>query len=395
MKITFGKGSELVWDFEDGDVSKFLGIDEMLDWAEANGAKAPIQNDGNFSDNTDAETFLSTEVVRNGKYALGVTLDYTNATFASWSYNMFFYTGESVVLRDVANGMNATTFGMWVYIPEGAAGLAMQIQGYKNPDGTGGTGAHFYFTTVSGAKKNLNSCTEADIPESRWVYATCDLTSFGDFFATYDPYGTNGREPSFIRFYVKPMAAATLTFYFDDFTLDYSSAVDDRVLPTISDVSYATQDESKELANGATIDGNRVAFSAVVADNIKLDNATGKIYVDGIELNNVTVSGKYLTTTENVTLKPGVHTVAFEIKDTLGNTAKVTRTFTVAGTASVTLSGHNDSGKKAEYGSVYYVDVNVADITSVNKMTVTLALQTANTWETQGIGSAFCYLLFE
>ena len=30
---------------------------------------------------------------------------------------MFFYTGDVVVLRDVANGMNATTFGMWVYIP--------------------------------------------------------------------------------------------------------------------------------------------------------------------------------------------------------------------------------------------------------------------------------------
>ncbi len=397
LKVTYGKGSEIVFDFEDGDVSNFLGVDEMYDWAEEVGASAPIQSNSNYSENTDSETFLSSDIVRNGNYALGVTLDYTDATFASWSYNMFFYTGDVVVLRDVANGKNATTFGMWVYIPEGAAGLAMQIQGYKNLDGTGGTGAHFMFTTTSGAVKNLNSCTEADIPESRWVYATVDLTQFGDFFATYNPYGTNGREPSFIRFYIKPTTAATLTFYFDDFTLDYSSAVDDRVLPTITDTSYTTQDESVALNNGAVINGNSISFSAVVADNIKLDNATGKIYVDGNVLENVAVSGKYLATTSNVILTSGVHTVAFEIKDTLGNAMKVTRTFTVAGDPAVVLDGHNDGGFKPgddanaegapapEYGSVYYVDINVADITAINTMNVALGLQTGNTWEPQGI----------
>ena len=385
LKVTFGKGSEVVLDFEDGDISNFLGMDEMYDWAEKVGASAPIQSNGNYSDDADSETFLSTDIVRNGKYALGVTLDYTDAQFAEWSYNMFFYVGEPIVLRDVANGKNATTFGMWVYIPEGGAGLAMQIQGFKNPDGTGGTGAHFYFTTVSGVKKNLNSCTEADIPESRWVYATVDLTSFGDFFATYDPFGTNGREPSFIRYYVKPTTAAKLTFYFDDFTLDYSSAVDDRVLPTITETAYTTQDESVALANGAVINGNNVSFSAVVADNMKLDNATGKIYVDGVELSNVSVSGKYLITDTPVALASGVHTVKFEIKDTLGNTAAVYRTFTIVGDAAVTLGGHNDSGLMPEYDSIYYVDINVADLANVNKVTTELKLQSANTWEPQGM----------
>ncbi len=385
LKVTYGKGSEIVFDFEDGDISNFLGVDEMYDWAEEVGATAPIQSNGNYSDNTDSETFLSENIVRNGKYSLGVTLDYTDAEFASWSYNMFFYTGESIVLRDVANGINATTFGMWVYIPKGAAGLAMQIQGFNNPDGTGGTGGHFYFTTTSGAVKNLNSCTEADIPESRWVYATVDLLQFGNYFATYNPFGQNGREPSFIRFYIKPTTAANLTFYFDDFTLDYSSAVDDRVLPSISNVSYTTQDESVDLNNGTVINGNSISFSAVVADNIKLDNATGKIFVDGNLLDNVTVSGKYLATSSNVILAAGEHIVSFEIKDTIGNLARVTRTFTVAGDAAITLGGHNVSGQMPEYGSVYYVDINVADITSVNKVTTTIALQTGNTWEPQGI----------
>ncbi len=387
LTVAYGKGSEILFDFEDGDVSKFLGVDEMYDWAKENGAAAPIQSNSNYSSDADSETFLSTDIVRNGDYSLGVTLDYTDAQFASWSYNMFFHTGESIVLRDVANGNSATTLGMWVYIPEGAAGLAMQIQGCSKPDGSGGTGGHFNFTTVNGAVKNLNSCTEEDIPESRWVYATVDLTQFGDYFATYPPFGKTGREPSFIRFYIKPTAAANLTFYFDDFTLDYSSAVEDRVLPTITDICYADADTAIALENNATLKSEALTFSAIVSDNVKLDNSTAKILVDGNALSNVSVSGKYLAS-EQVSLIPGVHTVTFEIADTLGNLSRVTRTFTVAGTAPVTLSGHNDSGTLAEVDSVYYVDVNVADISNINKVTTDLKLQTANTWEPEGISVA-------
>ena len=399
LKVEFGKGSEIVFDFEDGDISNFMGVDEMYDWAKENGAAAPIQSNGNYSEDADSATFLATTAnggkVRNGNNALGVTLDYTDAQFASWSYNMFFYTGEPVILRDVANGMNATTFGMWVYIPEGAAGLAMQIQGTSKPDYSNNTGAHFYFTTTSGAVKNLNSCTEADIPESRWVYATCDLTAFGDFFATFNPYGEVGREPSFIRFYVKPTTAANLTFYFDDFTLDYSSAVDDRVLPTISEVSYATQDEAKELANGTTIVGNTVTFTANVADNQKLNAETGIILVDGIAVE-TSVSGKVISS-EAVTLTSGTHTVIYEIQDALGNPARAIRTFTVAGDAAISLSGHNDGGFKPgdlataegapapEYGSVYYMDLMAAGFGSLKSVTTTLKLQSANTWEPAGI----------
>lgn len=399
--VVFGKGSEIIYDFEDGNISSFLGVDEMYDWAEETGAPAPIQSNGNYSEDADSETFLATREnggqVRNGDHALGVTLDYTDAQFASWSYNMFFHTGEAVVLRDVANGKAATTFGMWVYIPEGAAGLAMQLTAYvgKTSEAVSGTQIHFYFTTVSGAVKNLNSCTEADIPESRWVYATCDLTA-NDYVSLVDPMSkAYGREPCFIRFYVKPTTAAMLNFYFDDFALDYSSAVDDRVLPTITGVSYATQDTAVELNNGATVNGNAITFTANVADNQALAIETGKILVDGIALN-TTVSGKVMSSAEAI-LTSGDHTVTFEIKDRLGNPAKVTRTFTVAGEAPITLGGHNDGGFKPgddankegapapEYDSVYYVDLKAADIANLSSITATLLLQSANTWEPAGM----------
>jgi len=390
LKVTYGKGSEIIWNFEDGTNGGFVGFDEAKQHSIDNGINNTLVGSdplaGQFSEQVDGDTFVSTDIVRNGKYALGWNIDNTDAGFAGWTYNVIFNIGETIVLRDVANGKNATALGMWLYIPEGAAGLAFQSQLYvKNADGTYSCKQdHFTFTTVSGVVKNLNSCTEADIPESRWVYASINLTAYDYVCTPVVTDESNSRSPSFIRTYIKPMVPAVHTFYIDDITLDYSSAVDDRVLPTITDTAYTTQDESVALENGATINGNSVSFSAVVADNIKLDNATGKIYIDGNTLSNVTVSGKYLAS-EAVTLLSGAHTVKFEIKDTLGNTAVVIRNFTIAGDAAVTLGGHNDSGAKPEYDSVYYADVNVADITNINKLSVSILLQDANTWEPEGM----------
>ncbi len=389
--VTYGKGSEIMFSFENGEHENFLGVDEMYAWANATGAPAPIQGNGNYSDNADSVVFLadkSNGQVKNGDHALGVTLDYTEAEFAGWSYNMFFHTFTEVedrVLRDVANGKNATTFGMWVYIPEGAAGLAMQLQGCSKPDGTGGTGGHFYFTTTSGAVKNLNSCTEADIPASRWVYATCDLTQFGDYFALYNPYGNTGREPSFIRFYVKPTVAADLTFYFDDFTLDYSSAVDDRMLPSITNIEYAAGDVSAELGDGANINAAGAAFSAVVADvgNAGLNTASAQIFLDGNPVDTI-VSGKKIVTANDLTLSDGPHTVTFEIADNLGNYNQVSKTFTVNGAKEkgvVYLDGHNDSGAMPEYDSVYYVDIKTSAAETVDYVEANIQLNTANKWE--------------
>ena len=133
----------------------------------------------------------------------------------------------------------------------------------------------------------------------------------------------NSRSPSFIRTYVKPDTADVVTFYIDDITLDYSSAVDDRVLPTITNPTYSTSDTAVALENGVTISGSNFAFSATVADNAALDTTSGKITVDGIEIKS-SVAGGTLSSTEDVVLGAGEHYVAFEIKDELGNPMKIT-----------------------------------------------------------------------
>ncbi|MEE1327825.1 MAG: hypothetical protein UHS47_04705, partial [Oscillospiraceae bacterium] len=392
--IEFGKGSEVIFDFEDGDKAGFMGFEEAKKWSQENGVNNTLVGTnplaGQFNEYLSSTTFAATAEqggqVRNGDYALAWRLDNTDASFASWSYNVLFNTGDTVVLRDVANGMKATTLGMWVYIPEGAPGLAFQSQLYVPAEGGSYSCKqdHFMFTSAAtGKRTNLNSATEADIPESRWVYMSIDISKY-DYLCMPDASDErNSRSPSFVRTYVKPTAPAELTFYIDDITLDYSSAVDDRVLPTITAPTYSTSDTAVALNNGTVINGNKVAFSATVADNAALDMTSGKIYIDGVEVRPA-VDSRGLSTAADAILTAGAHTVTFEIKDELGNPARLTRTFTVAGDAAVELSGHNDSGETPKAQSVYYVDINVADLANTKKLVAQLKLNNANTWETKG-----------
>ncbi len=398
--IEFGKGSEVIWDFEDGDRAGFVGYAEAKDWCEENGVKhglfdSPYPHGGQMDAFTVAATLMGSSAnggqIKNGDYALAWRFDNTDPDFEAWSYYYLYNIGETVVLRDVANGKKATALGMWVYVPEDAfvtsSGTGFSFQSYlwvKNADGTFSPwGQHFMFTSAAtGKQTNLNSATNADIPESRWVYMSVDISKY-DYVCTSVATDSNAMSPAFLRSYAKPKYANQVTFYIDDITLDYSSAVDDRVLPTITNPTYSTADTAVALNNGATVNGNKIAFSATVADNAALDLTSGKIIVDGVEVK-TTIAGNMLSSAEDVALVAGTHTVAFEIKDELGNPAKLVRTFTVAGDAVVELGGHNDSGEAPKAQSVYYVDINVADLASVNKLVATLKLQTANTWETKG-----------
>ncbi|MBQ3069419.1 MAG: phosphodiester glycosidase family protein, partial [Clostridia bacterium] len=392
MNVTFGKGSEILFDFEDNDLHGFVGFDEAKAWSAENGVDNTLVGadplGGQCSNEVDGYTWVASKEnggkVKNGDYALAFTADNTMANFAQWTYNVLFNVEGPVVLRDVANGKNAVALGMWLYIPEGAAGMAFQSQFFtKTATGYNHVQTHFTFTTANGTEKNLNSCTEADIPESRWVYAKVALT--GNYVCTADPTDTtSARSPSFLRTYVKPTSPMKLTFFIDDITLDYSSAVDDRVLPTISDLTYATADTALALENNAAISSNTLAFSATIADNAALNYNTATITVDGKALDNVTASGKTLSSGD-VTLANGEHVVVFEVQDMLGNLARAERKFTVGTGAAVSLGGHNDSGAPAEVDSIYYIDLKAEDMASVEKMTAVLKLQNANTWDLDAV----------
>ena len=403
--ITYGKGSETLWDFEDGDVSNWYGGDnDVKEWLTENGVAEEDQlktliSGGQISYSEQSHTFLSTKEnggqVHNGNNALGVSFDFRNVEFNSWTYALLYNVQDQYVLRDVANGKLATSLGMWCYVPEGfcnpagdtSGALAMQLTAYTNPEGTSGTQLNFQFYSENQKKRvSLNACTEADIPENRWVYLTADLTG-SDYYSLTAPKGTTYREPSFLRMYIKPTRAQVLTYYFDEFTLDYSSAVDDRDAPVITNPTYCLTDTNIAL-NNPVIGTNTVSFDANIADYAAsnsegLDYSSAAIYVDGVKLDGVSASGNTMGV-KNTVLTEGDHSVKFEICDKIGNCSSVTRKITVdtgSSKALVRLEGHNDKNNVPESGSVYYADLVASDITQIDTATATLKLNTANAWE--------------
>ena len=394
--VEFGKGSEILWSFDD-NVDGWLGNDKVNEWLTNAGVAEEDQlknliSAGQISDDVYTSTFYATNdnggKVHNGTGALGLQVDRTQCDYNNWTYALLFNVNEQVVLRDVANGKKATALGMWMYIPEdfhtdrNNASVAIQLTAYAgtSAETAKGTQIHFQYNG-----KNINGLTEADIPENRWIYVTANISG-SNYVALMEPTGTSYREPSFLRMYIKPSEAAKYSIYIDDITLDYSSAVDDREPPVISDVTYCVTDTNIAL-DGNTINSNTVSFNAKVADFVKnnaegLDYTSAKVYIDGLAMSGVKASNGAMSL-ENVVLSNGAHKVTFEIADKLGNATQVSKTFTIVAdnaASAITFGGHNDLGNVPEYDSVYYLDLVAADISKISSVTTEIALHTSSTW---------------
>lgn len=402
--VNLGLGSEVLWDFEDGDISDWVSTDAADKFMRDGGA--PVTTNGSFSTpfrtlfaggqiswSNKTYTHLSSAAAggqaHGGDKALAVTFDMKNTEFNSWVYSIIWNIQGNIVLRDVANGKAATKLGMWVYVPKGFytaknnGAMALQLTVQRGASATSALSGTQLNLQYNG--KNINALKEADIPENRWVYVTADLTG-ANFVKLVDPLNDVYRSPSFIRMYVKPSEAQELTYYFDDITLDYSSAVDDRTPPVISAPTYCTNDTNVDL-NGQTINTDTVSFNATVAD-AAASNASGlnyksaAIYIDGVKYA-AKASGSGMSL-ENVVLSNGTHSVKFEIADNLGNATTLTKTLTVdapAAKSAVRLSGHNDKNNTIEAGSVYYVDLVADAIEDVDSVQTTIKLQSAHEWE--------------
>ena len=410
--VNLGKGSEVLFNFEDGDISDWMGTDDTIAWLRANGVTNPLgtlKAGGQISECCKTTTFLSTREnggkVHNGNNALGINFDMTQVPFNTWVYGIVYNIKGNTVLRDVNNGKNATTFGMWMYAPEDfhqtAGKMAFQLTVYAGFDGshyvaansgkamsamTGTTGYGGNQITFKYNGKNINALSESDIPENRWIYATADISGW-DYVSLVDPIQDDYRSPSFLRTYIKPDVCRQITWYIDDITLDYSSAVDDRVPPTISNPQYATSDTNISFTDGVTITDVSAGFTATISDdNSGIDASTAAIYVDGNKVGTTKVTGNLISCSA-VSLGVGTHKVKFEIADKLGNYTTLTRTIVSATEdpymvyrTRIELDGHNDSGEAPMPGSVYYIDVCNSYSEGIGSAEFTLALNTANTW---------------
>ena len=382
-QIKLGKGSEVIFDFENGTTDGFnTGYAKYNYYLPKGGTFVATPENGK---------------VHSGSYSLGINIDYSNNQESGYQMTALY--------RGQAGKGNATYYpgvqsiGAWVYIPDEYVGLWMRWVLYPiteiNEDGTyteakdsitsnvmdggaGGTGVVYSFT------------------ESGWHYISCDLSKYKGL-AWYDGYYTmqfyiSDRDGASYNYYAKehPNINGNFTIYLDDITLDYSTAVDDREAPVFSGATYATptMSDASVLNEGASIADNTVDFAAAVADDTRKTNATGidgataRAYIDGNPVP-CTYSNGTITIDNSVTLTAGQHTVKFSVCDKQGNYASLIRNITITGgeASQIRVIAHDASLDRILFGSLYYVDVVADDVANVQSVTTTLNLDSMNKWE--------------
>ena len=408
IDLAFGKGSDVLFDFEDGDISDWHAKETIGAWyEEANQDRnKPLTNpcvDGTNTAHEDSYVFLASQEngghVRNGQYALGVRLNHSQADdLGAWIYDYLFYTGEEKVLRDVANGVNGIRLGMWIYNP-GVTNISIEMYPYCD----GGKTMNNSYASIQGQTVQAKYSTNYLVPESGWMYVYVNLSNKAD--TVVQTFGSNhnanatyhSRFPAMGRFITGGAIddPHDLILYIDDITLDYSNATDDRDAPVISNPSVSTDGSNDIALNGQTVTTNVLSFKANVAEvsanNMTgLDYSTAKIYIDGLDMsgNDGFSATNGILSLNNVSLSDGTHSVAFVIFDKQGNETRLTKALTVdtsSPAGKVYLAGRNDGNLVPLAGSVYYIDVKAADASKIAEIITTLKLNTAHSFEYNNI----------
>lgn len=383
VPVIFGKGSEVLFDFEGYDVPE-------------------LHNNKNYDAAIQGElSYVTRETgqVKSGNGAMAFKVDFTQTNSAGG----WIYAGLNVNQEDdVVIPADAIRMGMWVYIPQEAVGLELDFRPWQN----NGNGT---YTRKDIIPFENGFATRFD--ESGWHYVSADISSMGELVLP----GINStrisekQQRAAFEFYNPPNASTanqydgsvgdayrsingTFTIYLDDLIIDYSTAVDDRELPTFPSViaSYGALDEGVALS-GQTIDNNQVIFKTKPAEDTTKSNysglnyATAKAFVDGIDLTSrVTVGPDGTISLPELTLADGVHTVKFSIEDNMGNRGSIIRQVNIqAGSAMETIKVQpkNASLDLIPIGSLYYMDVVATAVENVKKVEVKIDLNNSSEWE--------------
>ncbi|MBR7099946.1 MAG: phosphodiester glycosidase family protein, partial [Clostridia bacterium] len=369
--LVFGKGSEVLMDFEDSVDSDFTMRSFYYDRNGASGATGPA---GRQEMGEAWVVDKNTGEVRNGEKALAVNVDNSWGTAAG---------GYSVMLHfDPVDITGATYVGMWMYIPvkemskiqvtlyqkstitcpdatiTGSSGVTMfTYQGFKNANVSPNEDGWYYFRVpVSGLTQI-----------SAMAFSTTDSNN-----TIWNPYDD-------------------FVFYIDDITADYSDAVEDRENPVFSDIYISETADSKVAMNGQTITQNTITVVAPAADNTQMINYTGlnissaKVYVDGFEVaKGVTCSNEGNIMLDGITLSNGTHTFRFEICDNAGNMGAIERQVVVnQANGNIYLEAPNTA--LVPLGSVQYFKLMAKNIEDVQSVTATIDLDSISHWELKGM----------
>jgi len=394
IKVVYGKGSEVIFDFEDGTPSA-----DTDNWILRTHESKPDWNEQGDISIVNSETGR----VRSGEQALAFRTDFSQTTCSGDNTTGYHalsigWNGEAIPVK------GAQSIGFWLYIPEDAMSTEITLNAFYT-DANGVIQRRTKDAFDDNGELIYTPYWSEKMEGSGWHYVKADFSKFTDDLFIHDEPGYTGgayKRNFFIKLYAVT-GPDTLNFsshhgnfvyYIDDVTVDYSDAVEDRELPVFSNptVSGGTVSRNLEYGNVAEFVEDNAIFNATVADNTSKDNYTGidastaKVYVDGVD-----VGAKYsngMISSENVELANGFHKVRFEIADNNGNVGYINREFNVTHVTdikTVELVPHDATLDRLLAGSVYWVDLTSDDIDTLTKVETTLNLNSINAFELENI----------
>ena len=182
----------------------------------------------------------------------------------------------------------------------------------------------------------------------------------------------------------------------DNFTVDYSDAVDDRENPVFDKIymngdALVKREAVTTTSNTLTFTSN-VADATVYTDANKVDHplttisgidaSSAKAYIDGVEVPATYANG--VMTAANVKVKDGYHRVKFEVCDNEGNKSVMIRVFKVEtgnAPAAVQLVPADDTLDRLLFGSVYWMNLEAKDIENIKSVDTVIDMNSVNHWQ--------------
>lgn len=390
VALKFGKASEVLFDFEDG--TKGTDLDNWI-------LRTHEYNDDRYNEKGDIYIVdKDSGLVHSGNQALAFHTDFSqlsgNGT-ANSGYNALSISWGG----DPINVKGAQKIGFWVYVPEDAVAVEFTMN-------------TVYYDANGNAQRRTVDCMDdngkliytpywsTNMEGSGWRYVEADFSQYSnDLLIKDEPNVPKGYKNNFlIKIYCvsggynKDLSDyyGDFTFYIDDITVDYSSAVEDRKLPVFGDSYVYGSGVEKTLKYNDVVEiaESNLVFAAEVSDNkthdtyVGLDSTTARIFVDGYAVDATYADG--MISSNALNLADGYHRICFEIADNNGNVMAITREIKVkAGSQkpTVELVPHNESLDRLLSGSVYWADLVSDNISGIDSVEVTLNLNSTHDFQ--------------
>ena len=363
--ISLGRGSVVVYDFEDQNLD---GWNIKTNYGQYGPMGSKKDENGNYYYNGQNElgyisiVDASNGMVKNGEHALAVECDFTQIYETGYhALNLIFPTIDCT---------DSVAIGFWLYVPYDSRHAEMLV-------GAGGYGNG-----------------EAYLMKEGWHYITAQAKDNKFYYINISvddrACAATGAYYDYIN---EPNLNGKFTYYIDDITVDYSTAVDDRENPIFSaPVIQSISGETSSVMVGQTIGYNTITVEAAVVEDTSKSNATGlnpgsaEAYVDGKPVACTFTGGKI--TVPGLVLADGYHTVKFAISDNMGNTTWTSGDINIAAgnkASTVKVVPQDAEADRVLIGSLYWMDVVATNIETIDKVEMVLDLNNGSKWELAGM----------